>query len=149
MVGLMNRSIDILEELAHESGNIFHLNRRGYLFVTGDPARIPDFKRAAEEAAELGAGPARYHTGQPGEPAYVPAPAHGFEGQPTGADVILDPTLIRQHFPYLTERAVAAVHARRAFALILGDPFDRQGFGGERAGQNPRQGFDEVVANPV
>jgi glycine/D-amino acid oxidase-like deaminating enzyme len=114
MVSLMNRSIDLMEELARETGNAFHLNRRGYLFVTADPARIPAFKRAAEEAAELGAGPARYHTGQPHEPAYVPAPAYGFEDQPTGADVILDPALIRQNFPYLSERAIAAVHARRA-----------------------------------
>ncbi len=113
MVSLMNRSIDLLEELAHESGNIFRLNRRGYLYATADPARIPTFKHAAEEAAELGAGPARYHTGQPGEPAYVPAPAEGFEDQLTGADVILDPALIQQHFPYLSERTLAVVHARR------------------------------------
>jgi glycine/D-amino acid oxidase-like deaminating enzyme len=101
MVSLMNRSIDIIEEFAHETGNAFHLNRRGYLFVTADPARIPVFRRAAEEAAELGVGPARYHTGQPHEQAYAPAPAHGFEDQPTGANVILDPALIQQHFPYL------------------------------------------------
>jgi glycine/D-amino acid oxidase-like deaminating enzyme len=114
MVGLMNRSIDIIEALAHETDNAFHLNRRGYLFVTSDPDRIPDFKQAAEEAAELGAGPARYHTGQPDETAYVPAPTYGYEDQPTGADLILDPALIRQHFPYLSERSIAAVHARRA-----------------------------------
>jgi glycine/D-amino acid oxidase-like deaminating enzyme len=114
MVSLMNRSIDILEELAHQSGNIFQLNRRGYLFATADPARIPDFKRAAEEAAALGAGPVRYHTGQPGEPPYVPAPPRGFEDQPTGADIILDSALIRQHFSYLPERTVALVHVRRA-----------------------------------
>jgi glycine/D-amino acid oxidase-like deaminating enzyme len=114
MVSLMGRGIDIMEDLAHETSNVFHLNRRGYLFVTANPERIPDFKRVAEEAAELGAGPARYHTGQPNEPAYVPAPAQGFEGQPIGADVILDPALIRQHFPYFSERAIAAVHARRA-----------------------------------
>src|SRR5512142_1614648 len=34
MVALMNRSIDLLENLAHESDNIFHLNRRGYLYAT-------------------------------------------------------------------------------------------------------------------
>ncbi|GAB4535600.1 MAG: FAD-dependent oxidoreductase [Anaerolineae bacterium] len=114
MVALMNRSIDILEKLAHETDNIFQLNRRGYLFVTANPERIADFERTAKEAAELGAGPVRYHTGQAGEPAYVPPPAHGFEDQPTGADLILDPALIREHFPYLSERAIAAVHARRA-----------------------------------
>jgi glycine/D-amino acid oxidase-like deaminating enzyme len=113
MVRFMNRTIDILEELAHESGNIFKLNRRGYLYATADPARIPTFKHAADEAAELGAGPARYYTGQPGDPEYIPAPAEGFEDLPTGADVILDPALIRQHFPYLSEQTIAVVHARR------------------------------------
>jgi len=40
MVALMNRSIDLLEELARESGNVFRLNRRGYLFATADPDRV-------------------------------------------------------------------------------------------------------------
>lgn len=113
MVGLMNRSIDILEELARESGNVFNLNRRGYLYATADPARIATFRQVAEEAAGLGAGPVRYHSGQPGQPAYQPAPAEGFEDQPTGADIFLDPALIREQFPYLTEQAIAVVHARR------------------------------------
>ncbi len=113
MVSLMNRSIDILEELARESGNIFNMNRRGYLFATADPARIADFKRAAEDAAALGAGPTRYHTGQVDDPPYLPAPMRGFEDQPTGADVILDPALIRRHFPYLSQATLAVVHSRR------------------------------------
>src|SRR5919206_2456438 len=40
MVAAMNRSIDLLEEQARESGNIFRLNRRGYLFASADPARV-------------------------------------------------------------------------------------------------------------
>jgi glycine/D-amino acid oxidase-like deaminating enzyme len=114
MVGLMNRGIDIIEGLAYATDNAIGLNRRGYLFATADPARIPLFKRTAEEAAVLGAGPARYHTGGPDDPEYVPAPAYGFEGQPTGADIFLDPDLVHQYFPYLSERAIAAVHVRRA-----------------------------------
>src|SRR5512145_3385112 len=51
MVALMNRSIDLLEDLARESGNVFRMNRRGYLFATADPARVPEFLRAAESAA--------------------------------------------------------------------------------------------------
>jgi glycine/D-amino acid oxidase-like deaminating enzyme len=113
MVCLMNRSIDLLEGLAHETGDAFHLNRRGYLFVTGDPARISDFERAAEEPCALGAGELRIHKGETGDPEYVPAPAQGFEGMPTGADLILDPILILEHFPFLTERVVAALHIRR------------------------------------
>ncbi|MEK6717700.1 MAG: FAD-dependent oxidoreductase, partial [candidate division NC10 bacterium] len=84
MVSFMNRSIDILEALAHESGNVFGLNRRGYLYATADPARIADFQCAAEEAAVLGAGADRTH---PGDSEYVPATAEGFEGLPTGSDL--------------------------------------------------------------
>ena len=63
MVAAMNRSIDLLEELARESGNVMRLNRRGYLYATADPARVPALVRAADEAAALGAGPARRPTG--------------------------------------------------------------------------------------
>jgi glycine/D-amino acid oxidase-like deaminating enzyme len=113
MVQLMNRSIDILEELARESNNIFNLTRRGYLFVTGDPSRIADFYRNAEEPCALGAGDLRVHHGQPDDPEYIPAPAQGFQDLPTGADLLLDPALIHQHFPFLTSDAVAALHVRR------------------------------------
>ncbi len=111
MVAVMNRSIDLLEELARESGNVFCLNRRGYLFVTAEPGRVPRFIQAAEEAASLGAGPVRLHATASSE--YRPAPADGFEDQPTGADVITDPALIRRHFPYLADDTVALLHARR------------------------------------
>ena len=59
MVTLMNRSIDILEDLANESDNVFHMNRRGYLYATADPSRIAEMRSAGEEAASLGAGPLR------------------------------------------------------------------------------------------
>ncbi|HEY6043120.1 MAG TPA: FAD-dependent oxidoreductase, partial [Anaerolineae bacterium] len=110
MVALMNRSIDILEELADASGNAFHLNRRGYLYATADPRRVDDLRHAGKEAASLGAGPLRVH---PGSEAYELAPAHGYHGLPTGADLLLDPALIRKHFPYLSDKTVAVVHARR------------------------------------
>jgi glycine/D-amino acid oxidase-like deaminating enzyme len=111
MVGLINRSIDLLEELARESDNIIRMNRRGYLFATADPARVEDFLRVAREAAERGVGPARVHATPSGE--YRPAPAEGFEDQPVGTDVITDASLIRRHFPYLAEDTVALLHARR------------------------------------
>lgn len=120
MVGLMNRSIGILEELSRETGNAFRLNRRGYLYATADPARIPAFIAAALEAASLGAGPLRLHGDYPGLEhieglmPYTPAPADGFEGQPTGGDVILDPEIIQRHLPYLSKGTVAVLHARRA-----------------------------------
>jgi len=113
MVRLMNRSIDIMEELARESSNIFHLSRRGYIYTTADRSKIPHFKHVAEESTELGAGPLRYHAGQPGDPPYIPSSESGFEDHPAGADLILDQTLIRKYFPYLSGNIVAVVHARR------------------------------------
>jgi glycine/D-amino acid oxidase-like deaminating enzyme len=111
MVAAMNRSIDLLEELAHESGNVFRMNRRGYLFATADPGRVPVLARAAQEAAALGAGPLRLHD-RPGSD-YRPAPADGFDGQPTGTDLITDRGLIRRHFGWLADDTVALLHARR------------------------------------
>lgn len=110
MVALMNRSIDRLERLAAETGNVFLLNRRGYLYATADPARIALFRSAAMEAAMLGAGELRVH---PSDAAYAPHQAHGFAGQPDGADLLLDQATIRQQFPYLAYDTVAVLHARR------------------------------------
>jgi glycine/D-amino acid oxidase-like deaminating enzyme len=111
MVAAMNRSIDLLEELARESGNVFRMNRRGYLFATADPARVAQFVQAARTAAALGAGPMRLHDRPSGE--YRPAPADGFEGEPLGTDVLTDPALIRRHFGWLAPDTLAVLHARR------------------------------------
>lgn len=110
MVRFMNRSIDLLEELAHETNNRFLMNRRGYVFLTADPARARAFEEKAEEIAGLGAGPLRRH---PGPVPYEPSPGEGFEGQPTGADLVLDPAIIHEHFPFITQEAVAMLHPRR------------------------------------
>ncbi len=112
MLALMNRSIDLMEEIADESGDVFHLNRRGYLYVTGEEAKIPEMKVRAQTISQLGAGELRIHGA--GDNEYSPAPAEGYHNQPTGADLLLGPNLIQKHFPYLTGKAMAALHARRA-----------------------------------
>ena len=111
MVRFVNRSIDLLEELAEETGNCFQMNRRGYVFLTADEGQIPIMKYAAAETSALGAGPIREH---PGATPYLPSPAEGFEGLPTGVDLLLSPDLVREQFPAVTEDAVAALHVRRA-----------------------------------
>ena len=114
MVRLMNRSIDLMEGLARETGNIFHLNRRGYLYLTGDPAQVPVMRQAAQAISHLGAGPLRIHLPGSDFPGYIPAALEGFEDQPEGADLILDRSLLSQHFPNLSEAVVAGLHVRRA-----------------------------------
>ncbi len=112
MLALMNRSIDLMEELAQQSGNIFRLNRRGYLYVTGDESKIAELQSNSHQTSNLGAGPLRVHSSPSSD--YLPAQPEGFHDSPTGADLLLGNDLIRKHFPYLTNRAVAALHARRA-----------------------------------
>jgi glycine/D-amino acid oxidase-like deaminating enzyme len=114
MVALMNRSIERMEDLAHRSGNTFRMNRRGYLYCTASPERAIEMEKAGQQISALGAGPLRVHRGRKDDPPYQPAHPEEFDHQPDGADLLLEPALIRQNFPYLTEDVVAALHVRRA-----------------------------------
>ena len=115
MFRFISRSIDLLEELAAESGNVARMNRRGYVFLTGDRRRIPGLEKEAEAVSGLGGGALRVH--RDGE-SYEPSRPEGLqpEGlQPdlTGADLVLDPETIARLFPFLTDDAVAMMHVRR------------------------------------
>lgn len=98
MVGLMNRSVDLFEEMAEESGNVFGLSKRGYLYVSADQHRMEKLREAARVSSEAGAGPVRV----------------GSYGTAKDGIDILDSADLREHYPFLTEDAVGAVHARRA-----------------------------------
>lgn len=111
MIRLMNRSIDLLEELADRTGNRFLLNRRGYVYATARPEHVNAMRHSAENASQNGVGPLRIHD-QPTSD-YVPHSAESYTDQPDGADLLLNPDLIRTHFPYLTDKTVAVLHARR------------------------------------
>ncbi|HET9587372.1 MAG TPA: FAD-dependent oxidoreductase [Anaerolineales bacterium] len=112
MLALMNCSIDLMEVMAGESGDAFRMNRRGYLYVTANVDSIQALENASRASSGPGAGPVRVHPSTSLD--YQPAPAEGFRDQPTGADLIIGSELIRKYFPYLTERAAAALHVRRA-----------------------------------
>src|SRR5262249_37441390 len=99
MVRFMNRSIDLLEELADASGNVFRMNRRGYVFATAQPARATELHAMAESVAAWGAGPLRIHDGRPGTSAYASPSAGDWHDEPEGIDLLLDRALIRPHFP--------------------------------------------------
>lgn len=114
MVALMNRSIQRMEHLARMSGNTFRMNRRGYLYCTASPERAVEMEQTGKQISALGAGPLRVQRGHPDDPAYQPAHPEDFEGQPDGADLLLDPALIQRHFPYLAQDVKAALHVRRA-----------------------------------
>jgi glycine/D-amino acid oxidase-like deaminating enzyme len=111
MVQFMNRSIDLLERYSVESSDAISLGRRGYLFVTAEPARLEMMIARAEEISRLGAGPLRTH---PGPVSYTSSREEGWEGSAEGADVFLEGAVLRRHFPFVSEAAVGGVHARRA-----------------------------------
>jgi glycine/D-amino acid oxidase-like deaminating enzyme len=112
MTAFMNRSIDLMEGIARATGNRIAMNRRGYLFATALPGTAARLISLAERAEALGSGPVRIHATP--SAAYRPSPEPGFEGAPTGADVISEASLIRRHFPELAPDTKAVLHARRA-----------------------------------
>jgi glycine/D-amino acid oxidase-like deaminating enzyme len=112
MTAYMNRSIDLIEGIAHATRNRINMNRRGYLFATADAGKIEWLHDMASQAEAHGAGPVRVHA-TPSSP-YLPSPEGGIEFPLTGADLITDRDLICRHFPYLADATVAVAHARRA-----------------------------------
>src|SRR5206468_10127214 len=101
MLRYMTRSLDLLEEMAEESGNIFRLNRRGYVFVTADDEGVDRLRATAREVSAYGMGPLREHVSLRD---YVPSPAEGYQGQPTGADLLVGDAA-RHAFPPLAARS--------------------------------------------
>src|SRR6185369_14626520 len=112
MTAFMNRSIDLIEEIARATDNRINLNRRGYVFATADTGKLAFLEEMALSAQMRGGGPARLHDGA--ATTYTPSPERGFDLPLTGADVITSADAIRRHFPYLAPETVAAVHVRRA-----------------------------------
>ncbi len=115
MVDLANRSFDLMEALAAETGNAFHLEKRGYAYATQDAAGLQGYLDHYRSLARL--GEIRIHD-RGGTGAGYAAP---WESQPSdgldGADVLLDPVLIRQTFPHFAPTVQAVVHARRAGSI--------------------------------
>ena len=79
MVRLMNRSIDLLEALAADCGNRFLLNRRGYIYATGNPRRAAAYRSTGNRASAQGA--ARCAFTEPGmrvRPTFATGPTAGW-----------------------------------------------------------------------
>jgi len=73
MTAFMDRSIDLIEDIARETDNRINLNRRGYVFATSDAGKIPFLREMAQMAEARGGGPARFHDTP--SSAYTPSPS--------------------------------------------------------------------------
>ena len=92
MTAFMNRSIDLMEEIARATGNRINMNRRGYLFATGEESKVAWLREMVLNAEARGGGPARMHDTP--SSTYAPSPERGFDFfRSTGADFITDTSL--------------------------------------------------------
>ncbi len=119
MVRFTNRSIDLMEELAGESNNVINMTRRGYAYVTANPDAWVGIDQTVAHYRQLEVGSIRLHHGNGTAPdTYAPI-VEDFEGQPDGADILLDSRLIGQTFPHFAAEVQAVIHARRCGAVSV------------------------------
>ena len=113
MTEFTNYGIDLMEQLANESCNVFNMTRRGYVLATR--------KREIDDIiAELHEGYQstdpdfiRIHAGVSAK-SYTSADTADWQVAPTGVDVLSDQRLIRLSFPSLGRDIAHVVHIRRA-----------------------------------
>jgi len=110
MCRFVSRSIDLMEEMADESGNAFRLSRRGYLFATARADGVAHLRTTARAVSAFGMGELREHEKLG---AYTPARPEGYRDAPAGADLLLG-DVARAAFPYLAPETAAVLHVRRA-----------------------------------
>lgn len=112
MTAFTDHAIDLLEEIARDTGNRIHMTRRGYLLATRrDDASdlLADLHRGYGDQAS---SHIRVHRN--GGAQYKPPERADWEVAPNGVDVLLGRGLIHQHFPALSDDIATIVHIRRA-----------------------------------
>lgn len=104
MAQLANHSIDLMDELAGKTHNLFQLNRRGYAYFSRDA----DVESYLEPYAEAGIGKIRIHGASSNN--YQPAEDPSL----SGADVLIGNALIKQYAPFVSDTIESMIHVRRA-----------------------------------
>jgi D-arginine dehydrogenase len=113
MTEFTDRSIDLMEAIARDTGNRIRMTRRGYVLATrsADPRELIE-QLYCGYGADAG-GAIRIHDGK-GTTAYAPPLSADWERAPAGVDVLLDRDLIRRSFPSFAGDIAAVLHIRRA-----------------------------------
>ena len=116
MTAFTDRSIDLTEAIAVETGNRIAMTRRGYALVTRNPSPaglIEDLHRGYGNQA---ASSIRIHD-QADSPSYRPAHSADWKEAPAGVDVLRHAGLIRRIFPCFAEDVATVLHVRRAGSI--------------------------------
>jgi len=125
----MERSIDLLEDLAAESLNSFQMNRRGYLYIATTPDSVESLRSLGAVVASHGTDPLKVYSGSdPVSQGYIPhvdfdAYLHELSTSPLiasrakyplrGVDLLEGNEAVRSVYPFLGPNVLAALHARR------------------------------------
>ena len=113
----VSRSIDLYEDLAHQSNNVARMNCNGYMFATRNPTKVEVYKKLAKRLEDVGGGSLRVH-GRDGKldiSSYLPTSALVWDTPLDGTDLVLGEENIETLFPHLSgSGAIAALHIRRA-----------------------------------
>lgn len=115
MMGFVNHSISLLEQMDLESSGIFDMNRPGYLFVTSSASNT--YSDQGKYAESIGIGTFREHSANVSGYKAAPATTRVFRDRSLlelkGVDVISRSEDLHALFPFLAEHVIAGKHVRK------------------------------------
>lgn len=113
MTAFTDHSIDLMEQIARDSGNRLHMTRRGYALATRQARPDALMRQLYEGYGAEAAGKIRIH-GKGAKASYRPALSGDWQATPDGVDVIQDRDLRDTHFPGFDKDVATILHIRRA-----------------------------------
>lgn len=113
MVQLMNRSIDLLQEIDTHTNHAIQLSQNGYIYFTTRQAQIENWRDLARDAEQRGVGKFREHSNAHN---YRPSPFADWRDAPNGCDLLTDAESIRKLAPQIAPDVLAMLHVRRCGA---------------------------------
>lgn len=116
MTAYTDHSIDLMEQIARETGDRINMTRRGYALVTRramPPELIDDLHRGYAASPDQ---PIRVHE-RGRTNSYHPPTSPQWETASQGVDVLCDPELIRSTFPSWVPDVQTVLHIRRAGSI--------------------------------
>ena len=112
MTAFTDHSIDLMEELARSTGNVFHMRRRGYLLATR--RRDIDELLADLRSGYGGAAERLIRTRAAASKDYLASLKPDWTAAPDGVDILTDRSMIGSAFPALAGDFRNVIHIRRA-----------------------------------
>ena len=118
MTTLMDHSINLMEEIAHETDNLINLSRRGYAIATREKNLDSFLQELLAGYSNANDSSVRLH-GSGASNGYRFPYEDSWQIAPSGVDVISDHSLIRTAFPSFDPSIESVIHIRRGGDLSV------------------------------